>query len=207
MWSVQWELGPDDFLSEGEVRRLRTFIFRRAIQCKRWACTRVLEYMIIETGLQTGLRVKELSGLYCGDLVFNGSMSYIRVRCGKGGREAVVRIGSDLVKRLQWYLDWKLQKGESLESESPLFISSHTGQAVKKRAIQNLFLRCCQRAGINRPVHIHMMRHTYASLLYAKSGHNLRLVQTQLRHKSSRTTEIYASVLNEAYKALDRLYE
>lgn len=207
MWSVQWEIGPDDFLSETEIRRLRTFVFRRAIQCKKWNKTRVLEYMVIETGLQTGLRVKELSDLRCGDVALNGSMSYIRVQHGKGGRQGIVRLGNDIVERLRWYLDWKRQKEESTEPESPLFVSSHTGGVIKKRAIQNMFARCCQRARIQRPVHTHMMRHTYASMLYAKSGHNLRLVQIQLRHKSSRTTEVYANVLSEAYEALDKLYE
>ena len=108
---------------------------------------------------------------------------------------------------LIWFFEWKKSVNENINEECPLFVSSHTGMALKKRAIQNLFKRCCERAGISRSVHVHMLRHTYASILYSKSGHNLRLVQTQLRHKSSRTTEVYASVLNEAYKALDNLYE
>lgn len=207
MWLAQWKLGPKDFLTEAEVKRLRNFLFRRALMCKRWRHIRALEYMVIEIGLQTGLRVKELSDLHCGDIALNGTMSYIKVRNGKGGQSGIVRMGIPLKERLLWYTEWKKANGESLEAESPLFVSIHTGKGVSKRTIQDMFVRSCKRAGIERPVHSHMMRHTYASLLYAKSGHNLRLVQTQLRHKSIRTTEIYASVLDEAYKALDKLYE
>lgn len=207
MWQTQWQLTPTDFLTKAEVERLRNFIRRRAFICKRWNRLRVLEYMIIETGLQTGLRVKELSELNCGDIMLNGSMSFIKIRNGKGGSSGVVRIGKKLEERLQWYLGWKQAKGDLTGKDDPFFRSSHTQQALKKRAIQNIFVRCCKRAGIERPVHTHMMRHTYASILYAKSGHNLRLVQTQLRHKSSRTTEVYANVLSDAYKALDNLYD
>ena len=207
MWSVHWELKPEDFLTFSEVRRLRNSLSRKALQCRNCNRIRIIEYMIIEVGLQTGLRVSELSELQCGDIVLNGTMSFVKVRNGKGGIPGIVRIGKELIECLKWFFEWKKSASESMNGDSPVFVSSHTGKELKKRAIQNLFKRCCIRAGITRSVHVHMLRHTYASILYSKSGHNLRLVQTQLRHKSSRTTEAYASVLNEAYKALDDLYK
>ena len=145
MWSVHWELKPEDFLTFAEVRRLRNSLSREALQCRNCNRIRIIEYMIIEVGLQTGLRVSELSELQCGDIVLNGTMSFVKVRNGKGGIPGIVRIGKELIECLKWFFEWKKSVSESMNGDSPVFVSSHTGKELKKRAIQNLFKRCCQR--------------------------------------------------------------
>jgi integrase/recombinase XerC len=75
------------------------------------------------------------------------------------------------------------------------------------RAIEKAFKRNASRAGLPSHYSIHCLRHTYASHLYKAGDYNLRLVQKQLGHSNSRTTEVYADVLNpDLSKSLERLY-
>jgi integrase/recombinase XerD len=53
--------------------------------------------------------------------------------------------------------------------------------------------RYARKAGIDRPVWPHQLRHTYATDLLDE-GFNIRAVQTLLRHADVRTTEIYTHV-------------
>ncbi|RKY14855.1 MAG: recombinase XerC, partial [Planctomycetota bacterium] len=48
---------------------------------------------------------------------------------------------------------------------------------------------------------------TYATTLYMRSNHNLRLVQEQLGHRDLRSTQVYTAVDPTAYdKLYDQLY-
>ena len=60
-------------------------------------------------------------------------------------------------------------------------------------------------AGIKKKVSIHTARHTYATLVLGQTG-NLKLVQNLLGHKSIKTTEVYAKIMDkEKRDAMDRL--
>ena len=69
-----------------------------------------------------------------------------------------------------------------------------------------MFARVCGAAGVVGH-RFHDTRHTFAAELYRASGHNLRMVQTQLGRASVRTTEVYAHVLDgETERAVNALY-
>ena len=208
MWDgdVNWDLGLQNFLTHKETQKLRRYL-RISRESNRWKRVRIIEMGVLELGLNTGLRIKELSSLCCGDIYLNGEFSFIHVRNGKGGKSGIVRIGSKISRFLKQCFQWKESIGEGINNDAPLFVSSNTKKHLSCRAVQEMFKRCCKRAGIERNVHAHMMRHTYASNLLEKSGHNLRFVQQQLRHSSIKTTETYCRVLDSAYKALDKLYD
>jgi len=74
------------------------------------------------------------------------------------------------------------------------------------RGIGKVFKRSAERAGLSAHFSIHCLRHTYACLLYKASGNDLRLVQKQLGHSSSRITEVYADVMApDVSKAVEKL--
>jgi site-specific recombinase XerD len=58
------------------------------------------------------------------------------------------------------------------------------------------FKKAAERAGLPKYYSIHSSRHTYATLLLAKSK-NIRFVQKQLGHASIAMTSLYADVLPE----------
>ena len=98
--------------------------------------------------------------------------------------------------------------GERVGPDDPLLQSSCTGGHLTTRAIEKAFKRVAARAGLSEHFSIHSLRHTYACQLYKASGYNLRLVQKQLGHSKSQTTEVYADVMMpEIKEALDRMYQ
>ncbi|MBO7410983.1 MAG: DUF3435 domain-containing protein, partial [Ottowia sp.] len=78
------------------------------------------------------------------------------------------------------------------------------GTRLTTRSIQQRLHRLGLLAGVNKPVHPHMLRHSFASHLL-QSGSDLRSVQEMLGHASVRTTQIYTQLdfqyLASAYDA------
>jgi integrase/recombinase XerD len=84
-------------------------------------------------------------------------------------------------------------------ADAPLF-QSRSGDPVSDRHIRRLLNLWAGLAEIMRPVHPHLLRHTFATSLLKKTG-NLRLVQVALDHESPKTTAIYAHVADEELRA------
>lgn len=75
-------------------------------------------------------------------------------------------------------------------------------------SIQTGFKNAMQKAGINKQVGIHGLRHSYATHLL-EQGTDIRFIQELLGHKDLKTTLIYTSVTNDSIRKiaspLDRL--
>lgn len=203
-----WLLDTNKFLTEGELRRLirimekekdKAFNEDRKIPVKDW--------FLVCVAVETGLRVQEIADLSCEDFQINRSHNAVLVRNGKGGKKRLVHIRDEFRDKALDFFKWKRNQHESTEQDAPLFCVNQ--RRMTKRALQKSYKRSLAKAGISQTkgVGIHSLRHTYASFLLKASKFNLRLVQRQLGHESSKTTEVYAHVFDQDMeKALGRLY-
>ncbi len=209
MASFKWEVDESQFLTKQEARKLRRILKKAAEEAlKKDNTVAVRDWMVIDTALATGLRVEELSDLRCGDLFIEGGRSTVFVRYGKGNKPGWVRFGNFFREHVIEYLQWKTDHGESISKDAPFFASSITKKHLTKRALQYACERSFRKAGIRNDLSIHSLRHTYAAILYKKSGYNLRLVQKQLRHSSIKTTEVYAHVVDpDLDRAVEKLFD
>jgi integrase/recombinase XerC len=66
---------------------------------------------------------------------------------------------------------------------------------LSARQAQYRFGALLAAAGIERPVTVHALRHTFATRLRERTG-DLRIVQAALGHRQLTTTEVYASLSN-----------
>lgn len=199
-----WVLDERKFLTEEEVDRIRV----DALDCRNRLSSRVawLEWFLVELAFESGLRVFEIVGLVCGDLVVSVDRCGVMVRRGKCGRSRFVRVRKMFAQECREFLVWKSSIGESVLTDEPVFHSVISGGHLTVRALQQMFARVCERNSVVGHS-IHDCRHTYASFLYRSSGRNLRLVQRQLGHASIRTTEVYAHVFDQdADLAVEGLY-
>lgn len=208
MVSFNWIIDPSKFLSQQEVKKLLETarrLFEEALLFDHM--TPVRDYFIIHLALATGLRVMEIAQLNCGDIYIDEKTGSLLVRKGKGGKKRLVRFNSEFKQHYEEYIHWKQAREEPIGTAAPLLRSIRTGSHMTTRAIEKAFKRTAARAGLPSHYSIHCLRHTYACQLYKASGYNLRLVQKQLGHSNSRTTEVYADVMNpDITKSLEKLY-
>lgn len=206
--NFNWVLEPWRFLSDEEARRLlETARTNAGLAVFKGRKTPMRDYLVVDIGLSTGLRVMEIAQLNCEDVFMRDGICSLLVRRGKGGKKRLVRFGESLSRHVTEYLRWKKTVGEPTGPHDPLLLSGITGRHMTTRAIRKAFKRTAAKAGLPERYSIHCLRHTYACQLYKASGHNLRLVQKQLGHSSIRTTEVYADVMEpDIEAALGKLY-
>lgn len=159
------------------------------------------DHVLISLALGTGLREHELLALDLGD-VFDGEgrakrRVVLRVFKRSAGEPAIQEIVlPDLVRaKLEKLRVWKKRGGESLAPDAPLFVS-RLGRRLSSRQVRHAFHLWQQRAGFERRLSFHALRHTACSTLYRRTK-DIRLTQRFARHKSILTTSIYAHPSDE----------
>ncbi len=147
---------------------------------------------MLELLYSTGMRVSELVGCNMANLDFDTEM--VRVR-GKGNRERVIPMGEPAIKALRDYfiqrevqLKNRLQQGKKFDGEA-VFLNSRGGR-LTTRSVERLIAAYGCKAGIDKPVTPHVLRHSFATHLL-EMGADMRSVQELLGHASLSTTQKY----------------
>jgi len=144
---------------------------------------------ILELFYSSGLRVSELSGLMLQQVDLQNG--FLRV-FGKGSKERVVPVGGRACEALQTYLDAARSHFVKTKTGSQLFLSER-GTAISRKMIWVLVKKHAQRAGIEKAVKPHLLRHSFATHLL-NGGADLRAIQEMLGHATIATTQIYTAV-------------
>ncbi len=142
--------------------------------------------LIISLLYSSGLRVSELVNLKVSDIDQKECTGW--VRRGKGGKDRLIIISSTLVKGLQDYL----------EGRSNQYIFSKE-KPLTTRNIQKIIKFTSKRAGIQKKVTPHTLRHSFATHLL-ENGTDIRIIQTMLGHSSLSTTQVYTHISSEQLK-------
>jgi site-specific recombinase XerD len=145
-----------------------------------------------------GLRRSELLGLFVGDVDVNRHIVF--VRGGKGRRDRQSILAHNLIPILEEYLKKYAPKIWLFEGPA--------GERYSESSLRQVFQRAAKKAAIRKRVHLHMLRHSFATHLL-ESGTSTRYIQVLLGHESSQTTEIYTHVsrfaLDKIQSPLDQI--
>jgi integrase/recombinase XerD len=136
--------------------------------------------LLLRLLFESAVRVSELSHLEVPDVEFGERT--LRVRQGKGAKDRLVLCTPDLGQLLQVHLGGR--------TRGPLFISNR-GARLSVRRIQSIVRNAAWRAGIQKKISPHSLRHTWATMA-RNAGLPLDTVQLLLGHASPRTTELYS---------------
>lgn len=154
---------------------------------------------ILETLFSTGLRLSELCNLNRNIDLSRGEIS---VR-GKGDKLRVVFLSGGAKQALKEYLN------EREDINEALFISlSRSGNAIGRitpRAVQRAVDLRGRQAGIPKKVHVHQLRHSFATDLLI-NGADLRSVQELLGHANISTTQIYTHLTNKELREVHEAF-
>ncbi len=143
---------------------------------------------LLELLYAAGLRVSEVVALNLGNVELETRQ--IRV-WGKRSKERMVLIGRPAAEALGRYL--KFGRPELLRRRSEALFLNRYGRRIAARRIQRLVKEYAERAGIERRVFPHMLRHTFATHML-NGGADLRVVQELLGHASLSSTQVYTHV-------------
>ena len=111
----------------------------------------------------------------------------VRVLHGKGDRARVVGLDEGACAILQRWLDRRQQL--RINGRRRVFCTLD-GKPLQPSYVRALLPRVARKAGIEKRVHAHGLRHTHAFEL-ANEGHALHVIQAQLGHSSLATTDRY----------------
>ena len=172
---------PVDFLTQPEIE-----VLLASPDQSTWRGRR--DYSLLLLATQTGLRVSELIGLRCQDLVLGTGA---HVRClGKGRRERCTPLRSEAVKVLRTWL--RERNGQAAE---PLFPSAQ-GQQLSRDAVEDLLAKHVRTARLSCPsleqkrVSPHVLRHSVAMNLL-QHGVDRSVIALWLGHATMETVEVY----------------
>ena len=136
-----------------------------------------------------GLRLSEIINLKITDIDSNNMQVFIEK--SKGKKDRYVNLPQSGLEQLRQY--YKVYRPKKF-----LFEGQDGGQ-YSKRSLQNVFQNALQKAGINKKIGIHSLRHSYATHLL-EQGTDIRFIQELLGHKDIKTTLIYTDVSNNSIR-------
>ena len=155
---------------------------------------------LIELMYATGMRVSETVGLKLDDLRLGRRIVVIY---GKGSRQRVVPVGEAAIEATEKYLELErpLLEKNAL-SRGKVFLNLR-GAGLSRGGIWKILRKYALLAGIDRNVHPHLLRHSFATHLL-ENGADLRAVQEMLGHVSINTTQIYSNISGEMIRQVHR---
>ncbi len=139
-----------------------------------------------------GFRVSELVNLKVKDLTFEEKTG--KVTQGKGKKDRIFNIPESLLEDLK-------EQVEAQKKANQDYLFTGPKGRLSSRNLQKIIQKAAKNAGINKEVHCHTLRHSFATHLL-ENGTDIRYIQVLLGHSNLSTTEGYAHVSNESIRKI-----
>ncbi|MFR4129085.1 MAG: tyrosine-type recombinase/integrase [Roseburia inulinivorans] len=178
----------DDIPRMKRDRKLPTVLTKTEISAILDATPNLKHKAMIATMYSGGLRVSEVTHLHYDDI--SRTNKTIHIRDGKSRSDRYTLLADRTLEILTEY--W-FQCGRP---RGILFPSSWTGDYLTKDSVIQFFRESAKRAGIQKHVSTHCLRHSFASHLF-ESGCDVKYIQALLGHRDPKSTEVYLHVSNK----------
>jgi len=159
---------------------------------------------LLMTLYATGLRRAEVTHLKASDI--DSKRMVIHVRGGKGRKDRDVMLSPKLLEQLRQH--WRRLRRKTSNWLFPGNRWHTANHPIDAKTVYHASQEAAKRAGLNRPIHPHTLRHCFATHLL-EAGADLRTIQILLGHQSLEQTAIYLHLskrhLNATPSPLDSL--
>lgn len=174
------------FLTEQEQEKLINVFNTRYISSERNKAICILI-------LKAGLRVTELVNLEWKDIdILSGRLIVLN---GKGSKDRILFLSEDTLNILS---KWK-ERQFSIWGKTKYVFSNRNCNQLVQRDVREMIEIYSKKAGIEKQVSPHTLRHTFATELLRKSK-NIRMVQKALGHSDLSTTMIYTHIVDDDFE-------
>lgn len=177
-------------------KRIPKFLTEREIEHLREACFTPMEKALFEFMFSTGCRIGEIVSLEKNSINWSNQSAIV---CGKGDKEREVYFNIRCEIWLKRYLD------NRKDNDSAIFVTERHPHRMSIAQMRYIIKRISNRAGINKVIHPHQLRHSYATHLL-NNGAPLDVIQSLLGHEKSETTKIYAQLSGSLRQEFYRKY-
>ena len=150
---------------------------------------RLRDRLAMELLYACGGRASEVAGMQVDDLREHASLVKLH---GKGNKERMVPLGERARSALRRYLSDLRPTLDPSQRQTRLLLSQR-GKPLSRQALWKIVRDAGLRAGLNKPVYTHLLRHSFATHLL-EGGADLRSVQELLGHVNLTTTQRYTHV-------------
>lgn len=174
------------------VQALPHVLSKEEVKAILQSTTNIKHRTILSLIYACGLRRGELIHLRVSDI--QGQRKCIMVRKGKGGKDRMIPVSDNILNMLRDYY-------RTYKPKLWLFEGQKLGAQYSPGSVRAILKAACKKAGINKPVTPHWLRHSYATHLM-ESGTDTRFVQELLGHKSIKTTTIYTHVTQKSLEKI-----
>lgn len=176
--AIKFEAKPRRAIGQIDLERLRR------------ACRTPRELAIIEILYSTGCRVSELTGIKISDIDWTTKTVHLLGK-GKKHRDSYINAKAEIA--IKEYLNGR--KHDSIY----LLCNDRGGGAMEKCNVERIMRVLSERAGFDRKITPHVIRHTTATQA-VRSGMAVEEIQQLLGHSNISTTMIYTEVSSDGVR-------
>ena len=178
------QLRDREYLTEGEI-----YLLIKAI--RKYSRNDLRDETIVMMMFRHGLRVTEVINLKWEQIDFKEGLLHVsRVKNGKDSVHPITGVELRLLRRLE----------RQSNKQRHLFLSERKSP-ITNTVINRMVQKAGDRAGIEFPVHPHMLRHACGFYL-ANKGTDLRTIQMYLGHVNIANTVIYTQLSSSKFNGL-----
>jgi len=201
--TLKRDYAPDLLPYPKRQKRLPTILSEDEVQRLIESARNLYHRTLLMTLYSTGIRRAEVTRLQVADI--DSERMLVRVQRGKGGHDRDVPLSPALLETLREYWRW-------MKPKTYLFPGTENNWRADKPITPKMVWMACQqaaqRAGLNKNVSPHTLRHSFATHLL-EAGTDLRTIQVLLGHSDLSHTTVYLHLSRRHLQAvanpIDRL--
>jgi integrase/recombinase XerD len=188
---------PTSKIKEPKVgKRIPKYLTEREIEHLRESCHSPMEKAIFEFMFSTGCRIGEVVALEKNHINWSNQSAIVR---GKGDKEREVYFNTRCDIWLKRYIESRN------DHNSAIFVTARQPHKMSVAQMRYIIKRISNRAEINKEIHPHQLRHSYATHLL-NNGAPIEVIQSLMGHEKSETTRIYAQLSGRLRKEYYQMY-
>lgn len=176
---------PTSKIKEPKVgKRLPMYITEREIEHLRESCHSAMEKAIFEFIFSTGCQIREIVSIEKNHINWSDQSAIVR---GKGDKEKEVCFNTRCDIWLKRYIESRTDNNHAI------FVTVRQPHKMSVAQMQYIIKRISNRAEINKEIHPHQLRHSYATHLL-NNGAPIEVIQSLMGHEKSEITRTSAQL-------------